>query len=90
MENKDYFLSDKISKQIYNLYYADGFECLGILEHCLGLKYLTTCSVVSDKASFMEIKKEDLNRIIQNDREILPSYFNFVSMNALPLLKRLY
>ena len=51
---------------------------------------VTTCTVVSDKAIFMEIKKEDLSRIIQNDKEILPSYFNFVHMNALSLTRRLY
>ena len=90
MDNKDYILSDKISKKIYNLYYSDGFECLGIIEYCLDLNFLTTCSVVSDKAIIMEIKKEDLSRIIQNDKEILPSYFNFVLMNALSLTRRLY
>ena len=90
MENKDYILSDKIIKKIYNLYYSDGFECLGIIEYCLDLNFLTTCTVVSDKAIFMEIKKEDLSRIIQNDKEILPSYFNFVHMNALSLTRRLY
>ena len=90
MENKEYILSDKISKQIFNLYYSNGFECLGILEHCLGLKYLTKCSVVSDKASFMEIKKEDLNKIIKEEKEILPSYFNFVNVNVLSFMKRLY
>ena len=90
MENKDYILSDKQNKQVYNLYYSDGFECLGIIEYCLELNFLTTCTVISDKAIFMEIKKEDLNRIIQNDKEILPTYFNFVLMNALSLTRRLF
>ena len=90
IENKDHILSDKMSKQIYNLYYSDGFECLGIIEHCLGLNSLTTCTVVSDKAILMEIKREDLNRIIRNEKEILHIYYNFLYMNAISLTRRLY
>ena len=89
-ENKDYILSDKQDKHTYNLYYSNGFECLGIIEHCLDINFITTSTVVSDKAVFMEIKKEDLNRIIQNDKEVLPNYFNYVYMNAISLTKRLY
>ena len=90
MGNKDYILSDKQEKKLYNLYFSNGFECFGILEFCLNFKFLTTCTVVSDKAILMEIKKEDLSRILQNDKEVLPSYYNFVHINALSLTRRLY
>ena len=90
MHNKDQIISDKQPRQTYNLYYSNGFECLGLLEYCLNLKFLTTCTIVSDKAIIMEITKEDLSRIFQNEREIVPSYYNFVHMNALSLTKRLY
>ena len=90
MKNKEDILSLNKTKQIYNLFYSNGSECLGILEFCLDLKYLTTCSVVSDKAIFMEIKKEDLSRILKIEKEILSSYYNYVFNNAFSLTKRLY
>ena len=90
VHNKDQIISDKQPKQTYNLYYSNGFECLGLLEYCLNLKFLTTCTIISDKAILMEIQKEDLSRILQNEREIVPSFYNFVHMNALSLTKRLY
>lgn len=90
MDNKDYILSSRQPKHIYNLYYSDGFECLGIIEYFLNINFITTCTVVSDKAIFMEIKRDDLNRIIKNDKEILPNYYNFVYMNALSLTRRIY
>ena len=89
-ENKDFILSDKIPKQLYNLYYSNGFECLGLLEYCLNINYITKCTVVSEMAIILEIHKDDLLRILQNDKEILPDYYNFVHMNAISLTKRLY
>ena len=89
-ESKDYILSDKVPKHFYNLFYSNGCECLGLLEFCLNLNYFTRCTVVSDIAILLEIKKDDLSRILQNDKEILPDYFNFVHMNAISLTKRLY
>ena len=89
-ENKDFILSDKIPKQLYNLYYSNCFECLGLLEYCLNINYITKCTVVSEVAIILEIHKDDLLRILQNDKEILPDYYNFVHMNAISLTKRLY
>ena len=89
-ENKDYILSDKVPKKLYNLFYSNGFECLGLLEFCLNIPYFTRCTVVSDNAFFREIQKDDLAKILQNDKEVLPEYFNFVHMNAISLTKRLY
>ena len=102
---KNNYLYDKQMSQIYNndkilfeankkinfeLFSSNGYECLGIQEFCLKKKYMTTCTIVSKKALLMEIKKEDLSRMIKNEREILPSYYKYVFKKLLLLIKRLY
>ncbi len=92
-EMKNIYLNDKDIHQLYNndkifleankkmnfdLYTSKGYECLGIKEFCLQMKYITKCTVISNKANFMKIKKEDLSLILKNEREILPKYYKFV------------
>ena len=104
-EMKNIYLNDKDIHQLYNndkifleankkmnfdLYTSKGYECLGIKEFCLQMKYITKCTVISNKANFMKIKKEDLSLILKNEGETSPKYYKFVLSKLFLLIKRLY
>ena len=81
----------KVNNKInLDLYISEGYECLGIQEFCFKMKYITTCKIISKKAVLMEIKKEDLFHIINNEIDILQNYYKFVFTKLLLLIKRLH
>ena len=101
MELKNIYLYDKkinkenlflgVNKKLnIDLYISEGYECLGIQEFFLNLKYITTCTIISKSAILMEIKKEDLSHIINNEKDILPDYYKYIFSKILMLIKRLY
>lgn len=90
MKSKDNLLLESNNKINFEIFSSNGYECLGIQEFCLKMKYMTTCTVISDKALLMEIKKEDLSKMIQNESEILPSYYKFVFTKLLSFIKRIH
>ena len=65
-------------------------ECLGDLELFLTSGYIHTCTVVSLKAVLMEIKKKDLCRIFNDEKDVLPIYYQFVMNKLISQIKRLY
>ena len=83
-----HILSDDKKKINFELFFSNAYECFGLQEYCLNIKYITSGIVESNKASFFEIKKEDLFKIFQNEREILPDYYKLVYLKLLSLIKR--
>ena len=88
--NDDNLFKEANRKMNFDLFTISGNECLGIQEFCLNMKYMTKCTVISQKAHFMEIQKEDLSLMVENEREILPKYYKYVLSKLLLLIKRLY
>ena len=81
---------DENKKYNFELFFSNGYECLGLQEYCLKMKYITSGIVESNKAIFFEIKKDDLFKIFQNEREILPDYYKLVYLKLLSLIKRFH
>ena len=105
LEIKNNYLHDKHLSAIYNnekifleakkkinfeLFTSNGYEFLGIQDFCLKKKYLCSCTVISNKALFMEIQKKDLSYIITNEKEILSDYYNYVYKKLILLIKRIH
>ena len=105
LEIKNNYLYDEQMNKIYNndnlfleankkvnmeLFISNGYECLGLQEFCLKMNYISTCKIITKKAFLMEIKKEDLNNMLKNEREILPNYYQFSFTKILLLIKRLH
>ena len=88
--NDDNLFKEANRKMNFDLFTISGNECLGLPEFCLNKKYKTKCTVISQKAHFMEIQKEDLSLMIENEREILPKYYKCVLSKLLLLIKRLH
>ena len=83
--------NEEMKKKInYELFSSNGYECLGIQEFCLDINSFTTCTIISSKAIFMEIKKDDLSKIINNEREIISSFYKFNLIKLISLIKRLF
>ena len=102
LEIKNNYLYDEQINKIYNndnlfleankkvnmeLFISNGYECLGLQEFCLKMNYISTCKIITKKAFLMEIKKEDLNNMLKNEREILPNYYQFSITKILLLIK---
>ena len=105
LEIKKSYLSDKRLGKIYSeekissaankkinfeLFTLNGYEFLGIQDFCLKNKYLSSCTVISNKALLMEIKKKDLSYMIKNEKDILPDYYNYVFNKLILFIKRLH
>lgn len=65
-------------------------EILGDLELFLTSGYINTCQVISFKAEYLEIKKQDLFEIFHKEKDILPNYYNFVMNKVISQIKRFY
>jgi predicted AlkP superfamily pyrophosphatase or phosphodiesterase len=88
---RDYYSQIDDSKKInFELFFSNSYECLGLQEYCLKMKYITSGIVESNKATFFEIKKDDLFKIFQTESEILPDYYKLVYLKLLSLIKRFH
>lgn len=90
MCKKEQFLLEAANKMNFELSTTNGYECLGILEFCLKMKRISKCQVISDRALIMEIKRDDLAKMLKNENEILPSYYKFVFNKILAFIKRIH
>ena len=91
LRTKNYiFLQQFNVKQKFEMSIIDKCECLGDLELFLVSGYIHTCSVVSQKATLIEIKKKDLCKILNQEKDVLPNYYQFVTNKLISQIKRLY
>ena len=65
-------------------------EVLGELELFLTSGYINTCTIISQKAEYFEIKKRDLCDIFIDEKEVLPSYYHFTMNKLISQIKRFY
>jgi hypothetical protein len=77
-------------KQKFDISKVNKSECLGDLELFLTSGYIYTCTVISQKASIIEIKKKDLCKIFNEEKDVLPNYYHFVMNKLISQIKRLY
>ena len=88
---KHYYSQIDDNKKInFELFFSNAYECLGLQEYCLNMKYITSGIVESNKAIFFEIKKDDLFKIFRSEREILPDYYKLVYLKLLSFIKRFH
>ena len=72
------------------MFFSNAYECLGLQEFCLNIKYITSGIVESNKAIFYEIKKDDLFKIFKSENEILSDYYKLVYLKLLSFIKRFH
>ena len=65
-------------------------EVLGDLELFLTSGYMNTCTIISQKAEYFEIKKRDLCDIFIVEKDVLPYYYQFVMNKLISNIKRFY
>ncbi len=65
-------------------------EILGDLEYFLTSGYIYTCTIISEKAEYLEIQREDLLEILNKEKDILPSYYKFVMNKIVSQIKRFF
>jgi len=88
---KHYYSQIDDNKKInFELFFSNAYESLGLQEYCLNMKYITSGIVESNKAIFFGIKKDDLFKIFQSEREILPDYYKLVYLKLLSFIKRFH
>ena len=91
LRNKNYIYLQKFNeRQKFEISTVNKYECLGDLELFLTSGYIHTSTVVSQKASIIEIKKKDLCKIFNEEKDVLPSYYSFVMNKIVSQIKRLY
>ena len=91
LRSKNYIYLQKFNeKQKFEISTINKNECLGDLELFLISGYIHTCSVVSQKATILEIKKKDLCKIFNEEKDVLPNYYQFVMNKLISQIKRLY
>ena len=88
-KEKDIFMENN-KKNNFELFSSNGYECLGIYEYFFNVNNRTTCRVISNKAKFMVIKNDDLTKILNNEREILPRFHKLIYIKLLSFIKRIY
>ena len=89
--NKNSIYLEKFNeKQKFEISKVNKNECLGDLELFLTSGYIHTCTVISQKASIIEIKKKDLCKIFIEEKDVLPNYYHFVMNKLISQIKRLY
>jgi CRP-like cAMP-binding protein len=91
LRSKNYLYLQKFNeKQKFEISTINKYECLGDLELFLTSGYIHTSTIVSQKASIIEIKKKDLCKIFNEEKDVLPNYYNFVMNKLISQIKRLY
>ena len=91
LKSKNYLYKEKFNEK-YKLEIStiNQHEILGDLELFLTSGYINTCTIISQKAEYFEIKKRDLSDIFIEEKEILPIYYQFVMNKLISQIKRLY
>ena len=75
----------------YEIYSSNNYETIGILEFCSLLKkYITSSYVVSNRAKFFEINKNNLKIILKREKDIHEDYYKLIKNKILIQIKRLY
>ena len=91
LNTKNYLYKEKFNeKHKLEMSTINSIEILGDLELFLTSAYINTCTVISQRAEYIEIKKRDLNDIFIEEKEILPDYYSFVMNKLISQIKRLY
>ena len=91
LRNKNYIFLQKFNeKQKFEISTINNYECLGDLELFLTSGYIHTSTIVSQKASILEIKKKDLCKIFNEEKDVLPNYYQSVTNKLISQIKRLY
>ena len=91
LTTKNHLYKEKFNeKQTLETSIIKNNEILGDLELFLTSAYIGTCTVISQTAEYMEIKKRDLSDIFTEEKEILPNYYIFVTNKLILQIKRFY
>ena len=91
LRNKSTSYKEKLNEK-YKLEIStiNRYEVLGDLEFFLTSGYINTCTIISEKAEYFEIKKRDLSDIFRDQKETLPSFHLFVMNKLISHIKRFY
>ena len=92
-KNKGLIYKEKINEiNKYEIYSTKNYECLGILEFSsLMRNYISSCYVISKNAKFFEINKDNLNKILKKEKEMVQQdYYKLIKNKILIQIKRLY
>ena len=91
LKSKNYLYKEKFNQK-YKLEMStiNNYEILGDLELFLTSGYINTCTVVSQRAEYFEIKKRDLCDIFIDEKGILPCYYQFVMNKLISQIKRFF
>ena len=92
-DNKGIIYIEKIKEvQKYEIYSTKNYESLGILEFAsLMNTYTTSCYVISKNAKFFEINKENLNKILKREKDMIKQdYYKLIKNKMLIQIKRLF
>ena len=92
MGNKPPIFKEKVCEiNKYDIYNVSNFEAIGLLEF-MSLKenYNTSCYVISKTSKLFEINKENLDIILNREKNILNDYYKFAKDRFLIIIKRLY
>ena len=92
MGNKPPIFKEKVCEiNKYEIYNVSNFEAIGLLEF-MSLKenYNTSCYVISKTSKLFEINKENLDIILNREKNILNDYYKFAKDRFLIIIKRLY
>ena len=84
-------LREKIKQiQKIEISLSDSYETFGILEYFMNIKHIGTCSILSTNAKLFEISKDNLNKIIGVEKNIVDNYYKLIHNKILALIKRLF
>ena len=88
---KNKIFEEKFSKkQKFEISTVDGCDCLGDIELFLTCNYINQCTINSVKCTIMEIEKKDLYKIFNEEKLVLPNYYDLVTHKLVSFIKRLY
>ena len=90
IKNKDNgFKNEMNKKNKFELFLINTYSVIGIEELLLGINYQTTCSVVSNKISYMTIDVEDLKALFQNEKTAEISFYQLAFKKIFSFIKRI-
>lgn len=89
IKNKDNAFKDEMNKKNkFELFLINNYSVIGIGELLLDINYQTTCSVVSNKISYMTIDVEDLKTLLQNEKTAEISFYQLAFKKLFSFIKR--
>jgi len=92
MGNKPPIFKEKVCEiKKYEIYNVSNFEAIGLLDF-MSLKenYNTSCYVTSKTSKLFEITRDNLDIILNREKDILNDYYKFAKNRFLIIIKRLY